>query len=171
MLSGLEILRRMEIGDISIVPFKKERLNPNSYNLTLSNKLKIYTQEILDSKSNNNYEEIIIPEDGYLLKPGILYIGSTNEFTSTENLVPCISGRSSIGRLGISIHITAGFGDNGFSGTWTLEIAVIQPVIIYPNMEIAQIYYFPIDGDNSMKYEGRYLNQIDPETSRLYKSY
>lgn len=171
MLSGLEILRQIqnpELNNIEISGFDIKRLNPNSYNLTLANKLIVYTNKQLDPKLPNPTDEIIIPESGYLLEPGILYLGRTNEFTKTDGFVPVISGRSSIGRLGINIHATAGFGDIGFTGTWTLELFVIHPVIIYPNMEICQIYYERIIGDPTMRYKGKYLNQFDPVSSRMY---
>ena len=98
-------------------------------------------------KKPNEVEEIIIPETGYQLKPNELYLGRTLEYTNTKKYVPMIEGRSSIGRLGIFIHITAGFGDVGFAGYWTLEIFCIKPIIIYPNVEIAQLYYHTIDGE------------------------
>ena len=82
-----------------------------------------------------------------------------------------IEGRSSIGRLGIFIHITAGFGDVGFSGYWTLEIFCIKPIIIYPNVEIAQLYYHTIDGDYEEYNSGKYQNNIDIQPSMLYKDF
>lgn len=169
MLSGNEIKRLVEIGQIVIIPFDEKRINPNSYNVTLNEKLKVYTEEMLDCKKDNAYKEIIIPEDGMVLYPGELYIGSTNEYTETHGLVPCIDGRSSSGRLGISVHVTAGFGDNEFAGKWTLEITVVKPVRIYPNMEIGQIYYESIEGNPGPYYNGRYQNQREAETSKMFK--
>lgn len=168
MLSGNEIIKRKG-REIIISPFYSDRVNPNSYNITLNSKLKVYTEEVLDCKKDNAYKEIIIPEEGMILYPGELYIGSTNEYTETYGLVPCIDGRSSSGRLGISVHVTAGFGDNGFKGSWTLEISVIKPVRVYPNMEIGQIYYQKIDGEPGPFYNGRYQGQVEAETSRMYK--
>ena len=170
MISGKEILNCMKNGNIIIEPFDISKLNPNSYNVTLAPKLKVYKKDIvLDPKKDNEYEEFEIPEEGFILQPGELYIASTNEYTETYGFVPCISGRSSMGRLGISVHVTAGFGDNGFMGKWTLEITVVRPVIIYPNMQIAQLYYEPIDGQTADLYHGRYLGQKDAETSRYFK--
>lgn len=169
MLSGNEIKNKVKSGDIIITPFDEKKINPNSYNITLNNKLKVYTEEVLDSRKDNPYKEIIIPEEGMILYPGELYIGATNEYTETHGLVPCIDGRSSSGRLGISVHITAGFGDNGFDGIWTLEITVVKPVRVYPNMEIGQVYYQTIDGEPGPFYNGRYQGQKEAETSRMYK--
>lgn len=113
----------------------------------------------LDYKQANETIDIEIPEEGYVLRPGLLYLGETEEYTETYGLIPNIDGRSTMGRLGIEIHRTAGFGDNGFKGKWTLEITVTHPVIVYPGMEIGQIYYETIDGDSSMTYNGKYQNQ------------
>lgn len=168
MLSGMEIKNRLG-KSIIIEPFDESKLNPNSYNITLSNKLKVYTGDVLDAKKDNIFKEITIPKSGYVLQPGELYIGSTNEYTETYDLIPAIDGRSSIGRLGISVHATAGFGDVGFKGTWTLEIFCIKPVRIYPDMEIGQLYYELIDGDPSIKYNGRYQGQKEATTSRYFK--
>lgn len=169
MLTGAEILKRVKEGSIIISDFDESKLNPNSYNLTLSNMIMTYVNEALDLKKDNETITRIIPEEGMLLVPGKLYLASTNEYTECEDLIPKIDGRSSLGRLGIFVHATAGFGDVGFVGTWTLEITVVHPVIIYPNIEIAQIYYELPNGDTSIRYNGKYQNQKEPTKSKLYK--
>ena len=171
MLSGEEILREIEEGNIVIKPFDKKLINPNSYNLHLGKELLVYTDEVLDSKKENRTKRIEIPPEGLVLEPNTLYLGRTVEFTDTSKYVPMLNGRSSIGRLGITIHVTAGFGDVGFKGTWTLEIFCIKPVRIYPNMEICQICYYPVVGDKNIKYQGKYLNQEDVTARRLYREY
>ena len=138
ILSGLEIEKNLG-KNIIIEPFSRSQLNSNSYNVRLHNKLLVYKEKTLDMKKPNETKEIIISDKGFKLEPNELYLGRTLEYTTTKNFVPMIEGRSSIGRLGIFIHITAGFGDVGFSGYWTLEIFCIKPIIIYPNVEIAQI--------------------------------
>lgn len=143
ILSGKEIEKH--IGkEIIIEPFDRSRVNPNSYNLTLHNELLVYENNELDMKKLNPTKRITIPEEGLLLEPNRLYLGRTNEFTKTDGFVPMLEGRSSTGRLGLFIHVTAGFGDVGFSGYWTLEIFCIQPIRIYPNAQICQIYYHTI---------------------------
>jgi len=146
ILSGREIKRKID-DEIIIDPFSEDQVNPNSYNLKLHNQLLVYKEEVLDLKEENSTETITIPQDGLILEPGKLYLGRTVEYTSTDKYVPMLEGRSSIGRLGLFVHITAGFGDIGFSGFWTLEIFCIQPVKIYPDIEICQIYYHTIEGD------------------------
>ena len=133
MLSGKEIEKKLG-KDIVIEPFNKNQLNPNSYNLKLHNELLIYDEDILDMKKENKTKTIIIPEEGLVLEPGKLYLGRTVEYTETNNYVPMLEGRSSIGRLGLFIHVTAGFGDVGFKGYWTLEIFCVQPIRIYPSV-------------------------------------
>ena len=143
ILSGKQI--EQEIGKkIIIEPFDSNRINPNSYNLSLHNELLVYTESVLDMKRPNGTKLLTIPDDGLVLEPGRLYLGRTREYTKTDGYVPMLEGRSSIGRLGLFIHITAGFGDVGFAGYWTLEIFCVQPVRVYAGVEICQIYYHDI---------------------------
>lgn len=176
MLTGAEIIRLHKEGVIQISDFDISRVNPNSYNLRLSNELLVYKdvdlpyqETYIDTKKDNRTEKIIIPESGYVLQPHILYLGSTIERTCAGKLIPCLSGRSSVARCGIEIHRTAGFGDIGFDGTWTLEITVVHPVKIYPGQEICQIYFEYPDGETSIHYKGKYQNQSGPVASRFYK--
>jgi dCTP deaminase len=172
MLSGKEIKKRLN-KDIIIEPFDEKQINPNSYNVLLSNELYIYEDEVLDIKKAPNLKKIIIPDDGYVLEPGKLYIGHTVEYTETYNLVPMIDGRSSLGRLGLFTNSSAGFGDVGFKGTWSLQLTCIHPVKIYPNMKIAQLYYEEIIGEIE-NYHGKYLNPNNKNnnlTSMIYKEY
>ncbi len=172
ILSGKEIEKRIEKGDIVITPFDRSKLNPNSYNLTLADELVTYNSRTLDMAQDNSYSKIKIPINGRLLYPDKIYLGRTREHTVTKNLVPMIEGRSSVGRLGLYIHVTAGFGDVGFEGFWTLEIHCIQPIIIYPNVEICQIFYHTIEG-NYEPYgkSGKYQFNAGIQTSQLWKEF
>lgn len=170
ILSGKEILRRIG-GDIVIEPFEEKKLNPNSYNLSLHNELLVYQENILDMKKPNPVQKILIPESGLQLEPGRLYLGRTAEYTRTQNLVPMLEGRSSVGRLGLFIHITAGFGDVGFAGYWTLEMFCTQPIIIYPGVEICQIYYHTLEGDYEPYKSGKYQNNCGIQPSLLYREF
>jgi dCTP deaminase len=170
ILSGKEIEKR--IGqDIIIKPYSPAQLNPNSYNLRLHNELMVYDHHELDMKKENTASKLIIPEEGLLLEPHKLYLGRTLEFTETKSHIPMLEGRSSIGRLGMFIHVTAGFGDVGFSGFWTLEIFVIQPLRIYPGVEICQIYYHNIDGAHDQYKSGKYQNNSDIQPSLLFRDF
>ncbi|EIE03282.1 dCTP deaminase [Leptospira licerasiae] len=170
ILTGKEIKKRLE-KDIIIDPYSDTRLNPNSYNLRLHNELVRYTESPLDMKKSNPSENLVIPDSGLLLQPGVLYLGRTLEYTETHNLVPMLEGRSSIGRLGMYVHVTAGFGDVGFKGFWTLEISVIQPLVIYPNVEICQIFYHTVEGEITEYKSGKYQGNKGIQTSMLYKDF
>lgn len=170
ILSGKEILKHMG-KEIIITPFDEKRINPNSYNLSLADELLVYGQDELDMKKPNPTKQIVIPEEGLLLEPNRLYLGRTNEFTKTDRYVPMLEGRSSTGRLGLFIHVTAGFGDIGFAGYWTLEIFCVQPVRIYPNVEICQIYYHDIDGEYDLYSSGKYQNNSGIQASLMYKDF
>ncbi len=170
ILSGKEIAARIG-GDIIIDPYDADKINPNSYNLRLHNELLAYTKMPLDMKRENEVEKIDIPEDGIVLEPHRLYLGRTVEYTETQNLVPMLEGRSSVGRLGLFIHVTAGFGDVGFKGFWTLEIFCIQPIKIYPGVEMCQIYYHTIEGDHESYSSGKYQNNHGIQPSLLYKDF
>lgn len=170
ILSGLEIKNKLG-KEIIIEPFSERQLNPNSYNLRLSNELLVYNNDVLDMKKPNEDSRICIPKEGLCLSPGRLYLGRTMEYTQTENYVPMLEGRSSIGRLGMFIHVTAGFGDVGFCGYWTLEIYCIHPVKIYPGVEICQIYYHGIEGKYEKYKSGKYQNNSGIQPSLLYKDF
>jgi dCTP deaminase len=168
ILTGDEIRVQMNLGHIVIEPFNVAQLNPNSYNLKLSPILKVYTENVLDVRKENPTETIEIPESGFLLLPGGLYLGSTVEWTETKIHAPMLEGRSSLGRLGVSVHVTAGFGDIGFKGNWTLEITVEKPTIIVPYIEICQICYMLACGKIGATYNGKYQGDTVPEGSRIF---
>lgn len=170
ILSGKQIKERLG-EDIVIEPYSDKQLNPNSYNLRLHNELLIYEETNLDMKKENKYRKIIIPPEGILLEPNKLYLGRTKEYTETHKFVPMLEGRSSVGRLGLFIHVTAGFGDVGFCGYWTLEIHCIQPIRIYADVEICQIYYHSIQGDYDIYSSGKYQNNSGIQPSLLYKDF
>lgn len=169
ILSGNEISIQQKAGGLYIEDFDHGRLGPNSYNLRLADRLLVYDEVVLDPRQVNRTREIKIPSDGYVLRPGRVYLGRTMERTTTRDYVPMLVGRSSVGRLGVSVHVTAGFGDVGFAGTWTLELTAEQPVRIYPGMEICQIYYETIEGEVLDRYHGKYQGQVEPTASRIWK--
>lgn len=170
ILSGREIKKRMGT-DIIIEPFNELQVGPNSYNLRLHHELMLYDEPVLDMKAKHKLTGLIIPEQGLVLQPNKLYLGRTVEYTRTDNLVPMLEGRSSIGRLGLFIHITAGFGDVGFNGFWTLEMFCVQPIRVYPNVEICQIFYHTIAGDFDRYSSNKYQNNQGIQPSLLYKDF
>ena len=171
ILSGLEIKKQVAEGRIAISPYDERQINPNSYNLRLHDELLVYTDAQLDMRTPHNTRMIHIPPDGLVLEPRRLYLGRTIERTSTDHYVPMLEGRSSVGRLGLYIHVTAGFGDIGFSGFWTLEIQCIHPVRIYPMVEICQIYYHTIIGEYERYGKGKYQNNEGIQPSLMYRDF
>lgn len=168
ILTGNQI--RAELGrNIIIDPFDETLLNPNSYNLRLHDELLVYEEVVLDMKKPARFRRLTIPPQGIILNPQQLYLARTIERTETHNLVPMLEGRSSIGRLGLFVHITAGFGDIGFKGYWTLEMFAVQPIRIYAGVEICQIFYHDVRGEITEYDGGKYQNNKDIQTSLLYK--
>ena len=168
ILSGKEILARLS-GDIVIDPFDPEKLNPNSCNLTLHNELLVYEEIILDLRTPNRFRRVQIPEDGYVLEPGRLYLSRTVERTETHNLVPMICGRSSLSRLGLFIQVSSGIGHVGFCGHWSLEMFTIQPLRIYPGIQICQIVYHELCGEISEYCSDKYQDNRDIQTSLMFR--
>lgn len=169
ILSGKEIKKRLGY-EIDITPFNNSQLNPNSYNLRLHDTLLVYGGNILDMKTPHYTSEITIPPEGLELRPNRLYLGRTIEYTRTDGFVPMLEGRSSIGRLGLFVHVTAGFGDVGFKGYWTLEIVCVQPVRIYARIEICQISYHALIGEY-VTYRGKYQNNQEIQPSLMYEDF
>jgi dCTP deaminase len=167
ILSGQAIRDRLG-SDIQIDPFDESHLNPNSYNLTLHHELMVYEELTLDMARANRVRRIEIPDDGLVLNANQLYLGRTVERTVTHNLVPQIEGRSSVGRLGLFVHVTAGFGDVGFAGYWTLEMFAVHQVRIYPGVPICQIFYHELAGEIE-EYDSKYQHNRDIQPSLLFE--
>ena len=160
ILSDSKILEEIEKGTIVIEPYDRKNLGSNSYDVHLGKYLAMYDNDTLDAKKHNTITHFDIPEDGYVLLPGILYLGVTEEYTESHKHIPFLEGKSSTGRLGIDIHATAGKGDVGFCNHWTLEISVVKPVRIYAGMPIGQLIYFVS--------EGEVINSYDKKTNAKY---
>ena len=175
ILSDQRILEEIEKETIKIQPYNREFLGSNSYDVHLSKHLATYKDKTLDAKKHNEINHFEIPDEGFVLLPGELYLGVTEEYTETHVHVPFLEGKSSTGRLGIDIHATAGKGDVGFCGNWTLEISCKIPVRIYKGMPIGQLIYFPVEGDVQVKYnskkDAKYSGQPDrPVESMMWKN-
>lgn len=199
MLTGPKIADEVAAGRIAVSGFDPKKVNPNSYNLSLSHQLLIYRKvlplhhhhelnerrrqafplgvvtqtpppvlEPLDMSQPEPTEELEIPPAGLVLYPGVLYLGCTREVTETRHHVPMIEGRSGVGRLGLFVHVTAGFGDQNHCGTWTLEIVPVVPIRVFSAVEVCQIAYTVPDGP-TRDYDGSYQNQTVPRPSNLWR--
>ena len=153
VLGKAAIEQEIAAGRIIIEPYDQRQLNSNSYNVRLAPTLYRITSPELDFKKQYEYETITIPECGYVLQPGGLYLGCTVERTSTPWHAPEYNGRSTTGRYFLFSHVTAGYGDCGFSGHWTLELVVLRPLRIYPYMKVGQIAFQTIKGEIVDRYQ------------------
>lgn len=160
ILSDKQILQEIEQNNIVIEPFRPSCLGTNSYDVHLGAMLATYNDDILDAKKQNPVTYFNIPPEGFVLMPDMLYLGITEEYTETLRHVPFLEGKSSVGRLGIDIHATAGKGDIGFKNYWTLEISVKMPVRVYAGMPVGQLIYFEVKGD--------VLNPYDKKATAKY---
>lgn len=183
---------------IHIDPYDPALVGPNSVDLRLGDRLLVYEGVVkrfrrdalsptepppeenpvyaeggpqpLDMRKENPTFELPIPENGIVLRPGILYLGTTIECIGSNAFVPIVEGRSSIGRLGLHVHVTAGFCDLGFKGQITLEIHVIHPIRVYAGIPICQAYFLTPEGAIEL-YKGRYQDQENgPVASRIHIS-
>lgn len=175
ILTDLEILLAIDKGEILISPFRRDKLGSNSYDVHLGSTLATYVDHTLDAKKHNAIKTFEIPVEGFVLQPETLYLGVTQEYTETHKHVPFLEGKSSVGRLGIDIHATAGKGDIGFCNYWTLEISVKQPVRVYTGMPVGQLIYFEVKGElltpYNKKSNAKYTEKIQrPVESMMWKN-
>jgi dCTP deaminase len=184
ILSDTAILAAIDRKEIVIDPFDPANLGGNSYDVHLSPHLLVYQlgstglEGVIDAARETPTTELVIPPVGLVLWPRQLYLASTVEYTETHRHVPYIDGRSSVGRLGMSIHATAGRGDVGFRGHWTLEVTVVHPVRVYAGLRIGQLTYHAVEGEVVNSYAtkasstyGRAPRSPKPVPSRLWRSF
>lgn len=170
ILTDKEILAQIEKGNILIQPFDRECLGTNSYDVHLGKYLATYKDAVIDARLHNQIDVFEIPEEGFVLQPNTLYLGVTAEYTESHAQVPFLEGKSSVGRLGIDIHATAGKGDVGFCNTWTLEISVTQAVRVYSGMPIGQLIYFEVKGDIENRYNQKSSAKYNARTEKPVES-
>lgn len=191
ILTGSEIRRQRDRGRIVIDPWDDRNVGPNSYDLALGDELAVYTHAVawesgtagdlprgprghycasppLRLHGDDHVTWFKIPPEGLCLYPGVLYLGTTVEHTKTYGYVPVFDGRSSTGRKGLCVHLTAGLGDNGFEGHWTLEMTVVHPLVVQAGGRVAQLLYFTPEGRQTF-YRGKYQGQSRPEPCRFYR--
>jgi dCTP deaminase len=163
ILTGHQINREVENGRIIIDPFDPVLLNPNSYNFRLGRQLLTYSnQDVIDTRYEASVNAYEIPDDGFVLEPGKLYLGHTLEKMGSSIFVPILGGRSSTGRLGLFVHITAPLGDIGYFGQWTLQFRATVPVRIYYKQKIGQMIFVQSYGEIS-PYIGKYQGGTGPQ--------
>lgn len=124
--------------------------------------------EPLDMRTEEKTQAFEIPDEGFVLYPGLMYLGTTVERTASPKHAPKIDGRSSVGRLNLRIHATAGFGDTGFDGHWTLEMSVDYPLRVYRDVAVCQIAFSEVSG-KTVDYCSKYQGQVLPTASQLWK--
>lgn len=162
ILTGAEIAQAVASGLISISPFHPDQVNPNSYNYRLCERLRIYDTPIVDALADQSYSEIHICQEGYLLVPGQVYLGTTVEEIGSHHFVPSLIGRSSLGRLGMFLQVSADLGNLGAIHQWTLEIVVVQPLRVYANMIVGQVSFWSTNGAR-LEYDGYFGKHNTPE--------
>jgi len=170
ILTDQGILDGIKNKEIVISPFRSECLGSNSYDVHLGATLAEYVDPVLDARKHNRIKTFEIPEEGYVLLPHRFYLGVTEEYTETWKQVPFLEGKSSIGRLGIDIHATAGKGDVGFCNHWTLEISVKQPVRVYKGMPVGQLIYFEIKGALNTAYHAKASAKYNARSNKPVES-
>lgn len=170
ILTGSEIKKEVDKGNIYIDPFVEDNLNPNSCNYRLGRELFVLENSgFIDSRKPTDYKKIYIAEEGYILEPGRVYLGHTYEKIGSKKYLTILIGRSSVGRLGLYLQITADLGHIGTKHCWTLELHVVQPLIVYPLMKIGQVSFWKARGGNRLDYESEYQRFSTPLISKLYK--
>jgi len=158
ILTGQAIKQAYERGEITIDPFNLSQLNPNSYNYRLSGSI---LQVNNDGKGHQDFERIELPASGFVLRPKTLYLAATHEIIGSTKYVVTLLGRSSVGRLGLFLNVTADLGHAGSISQWTLELRVVQPLKVYPYMLIGQLAFWKQWG-SIVEYRGRYHKDFGP---------
>ena len=176
ILSDKTILQEIAAGNIIIDPLNREYVNPNSVDLTLAPQFKRYTGDVLDPRQPNPVEEFVIPPQGYILHPGEVYLYACNERIGVKNNIRAkVEGKSSLGRLGLFIHVTAGFIDTGFEGSLVLELVATKSVVVYPNMKICQVEFARVEGEILETYDqkagSKYHGQTGVQESKYHENF
>jgi dCTP deaminase len=176
ILSDRSILQELDKGNIVIDPFNPLHLNPNSVDLTLAPTFKVYTEPVLDPRKENRFIEMTIPEHGYVLQPGEVYLYACNERIGVKNNIRAkVEGKSSLGRLGLFVHVTAGFIDTGFEGSLVLELVATRRIVVYPNMKICQVEFARVEGEILETYDqktgSKYHGQTGVQESLMHKNF
>ena len=177
ILTDLAIEWAVNQGDIEIDPWRKKQLNPSSYDLTLGDRVLVYDfppMAILDVREEPTaFRHALIDDRGFAIHPGKGYLMHTVERVASRKYVPVLDGKSSIGRLFVSVHQTAGYGDIGFDGQYTLEVTTMYSIRLYAGMRIAQMRFHEVRGEVGKPYNGNYVGEAarGPVPSKAWKQF
>jgi dCTP deaminase len=176
ILSDKTILQEIAAGNIIIDPLNPAHVNPNSVDLTLAPEFKRYAPGILDPRKPLETISFKIPEDGMIISPGDVYLYACNERIGVKNNIRAkVEGKSSLGRLGLFIHVTAGFVDTGFEGSLVLELVATRAIKLYPNMKICQVEFARVEGDILETYDqkagSKYHGQTGVQESKYHENF
>lgn len=171
ILTYHEIIKNVKSGDIYIAPFKLDMVNPNSYDYRIDYKLLEIEGLPVDPKKQTSYREIKFTDDGYVLAPNKTYLANTYEEIGSDVFVPLLIGKTSLGRLGLFLQITADLGNLGAKHKWTLELKTVQPLKIYPMMRVGQVSFWKTEGCADMRYKGKYDKFSAAKSSEIYKEF
>jgi dCTP deaminase len=170
ILTGTEIARCVDRGDIVIQPFERTKVNPNSYNFRLDAHMKVYEEGVIDIKREHPTRDLRIGPEGYVLEPGRLYLACTMEKMGSTRYVPTYAARSSVARLGMFINLSAPLGDIGFVGRWTIQLFAVNRIRVYAGMDIGQMMFWCVRGEIEL-YDGKYQGANGVRSSRLFLDY
>ncbi|MDR2107028.1 MAG: hypothetical protein LBO73_00675 [Holosporaceae bacterium] len=165
------ILDNIKNGNIHISPFDESMLNPNSCDYRIDYKLLELSDLPVDPKKQSRYNEINFTDEGYVLSPNKTYLANTCEEIGSDVFVPSLIGKTSLGRLGLFLQITADLGNLGAKHKWTLELKAVQPIKIYPMMRIGQVTFWSTSGESDMRYEGKYDKFSIAKSSEIYREF
>ncbi|MBK9039624.1 MAG: dCTP deaminase [Bdellovibrionales bacterium] len=170
ILTGPEIERQVNLGRISITPFKKSHVTTNSYDLCLGSKYLKYNENMIDVKVMSRYNIFEIPSEGLRLGKRDFVLAETEEKIGSNYFVPLIHAKSGIARVGLFVHITADLIDIGSFGKSTLQLFATMPITIYPGMKIAQVTFWQPVGEIKL-YDGKYQHSDGPRPSMIYMDF
>lgn len=170
ILTGQEIIKQVKKKRITLSNFDESNINPNSYNLTLGDYVKVYEEDVLDFKKQNKTKIIPIPDEGLVLQPNKIYLGATKEVVGSDYFVPILTGRSSTARLGLFVHITADLIDIGSKGNLTFQMHAVEPLRIYKNLKIGQVMFWCVKG-KIVLYKGKYQGSVGPQESKVWMDF
>ena len=185
LMSDRDIRAQIEAGNIGLEPLDMGLLQPSSFDVRLDRFFRLFDNHkyaYIDPAENQSDLTRLVEvaaDEAFILHPGEFVLGSTYEFvTLPDNIAARLEGKSSLGRLGLLTHSTAGFVDPGFNGHVTLELANVSnlPIKLWPGMKVGQLCFFQLSSPSetpygSAKYNSRYQGQRGPTASRSYLNF